>query len=102
MQDQDIINEEERLEAATEEPTTLGCPSLVPKVLPSGFDGVEPGEDVKDKGRIVIEHNGKKYGVDDFEVVDGFFNDHIQVTFGMCICPKCGCDRAWIMAKELA
>ena len=59
MQDQDIINEEERHEAATEEPTTLGisaeaegraaeqplgqCPSLGPKVLPSGFDGTEPG-----------------------------------------------------------
>ena len=53
------------------------------------------------KGRIVIEHDGKKYGVDDFEVVEGFFNDHIQVAFGMCICPKCGCDRSWIMAKEL-
>ena len=44
MQDQDIINEEERHEAATEEPTTLGCPSLGPKVLPSGFDGTEPGD----------------------------------------------------------
>ena len=42
MQDQDIINEEERHEAATEEPTTVGCPSLGPKVLPSGFDGVDP------------------------------------------------------------
>lgn len=57
-------------------------------------------DEVKD--RIVIEHNGKKYGVDDFEIVDGFFNDHIQVAFGMCICPRCGCDRSWIMAKELA
>ena len=48
MKDQDIINEEELHEAATEEPKTLGCPSLGPKVLPSGFDGVEPaGEMLK-------------------------------------------------------
>lgn len=44
MQDQDIINEEERHEAATETPAFLGCPSLGPKVLPSGFDGVEPSQ----------------------------------------------------------
>ena len=52
MQDQDIINEEERQEAATEEPTTLGCPSLGPCAIPSGADGTEPAEDVKDKGYI--------------------------------------------------
>ena len=40
----DVINEEERHEAATEEPMTVGCPSLGPKVLPGGFDGVEPGD----------------------------------------------------------
>ena len=40
----DIISEDERHEAATEEPSFSGCPALGPKVLPSGFDGVEPGE----------------------------------------------------------
>lgn len=34
MRDQDMI----------EEPATVGCPSLGLKKLPSGFDGVEPGE----------------------------------------------------------
>ena len=38
MQDQDIINEEDDVARRAEEPTTLGCPSLGPKVLPSGFD----------------------------------------------------------------
>lgn len=78
--------------------------SFIPRRPTKSFDGVEPGAKVSDevKDRIVIEHNGKKYGVDDFEIVDGFFNDHIQVAFGMCICPRCGCDRSWIMAKELA
>ena len=40
MKDQD-----EMFEAATELPAVMGCPSLGPKKLPSGFDGVEPGED---------------------------------------------------------
>ena len=71
MQDQDIINEEERHDAATEEPTTVGCPSLGPKVLPGGFDGVEPGQDTKNKTvtksikwpegfTYEIERNGRK------------------------------------------
>ena len=42
MNDQD-----EMFEAATELPAVMGCPSLGPKTLPSGFDGVEPGEDKK-------------------------------------------------------
>ena len=42
MNDQD-----EMFEMATETPAFLGCPSLGPKTLPSGFDGVEPGEDKK-------------------------------------------------------
>ena len=42
MKDQD-----EMFEAATELPAVMGCPSLGPKTLPSGFDGVEPGEDNK-------------------------------------------------------
>lgn len=42
MKDQD-----EMFEAATELPAVMGCPSLGPKTLPSGFDGVEPGEDKK-------------------------------------------------------
>ena len=33
MQDQDIINEEDNVARRAEEPTTLGCPSLGPKVL---------------------------------------------------------------------
>ena len=40
----DIISEDKRHEAATEEPSFSGCPALGPKVPPSGFDGVEPGE----------------------------------------------------------
>ena len=40
MNDQD-----EMFDAATETPAFLGCPSLGPKTLPRGFDGVEPGED---------------------------------------------------------
>ena len=39
MNDQD-----EMFEAATELPAFLGCPAHMPKQLPSGFDGVEPGE----------------------------------------------------------
>lgn len=42
MNDQDIISEEERREAATEEP--IGCPSLIPQ-LPGGADGAEPIEE---------------------------------------------------------
>ena len=42
MNDQD-----EMFEMATELPAVIGCPSLGPKTLPSGFDGVEPGEDMK-------------------------------------------------------
>ena len=42
MRDQDEI-EQERHEAATEEPATV--PQHMPTKLPSGFDGVEPGED---------------------------------------------------------
>lgn len=42
MNDQD-----EMFEMATETPAFLGCPSLGPKTLPSGFDGTEPGEDNK-------------------------------------------------------
>ena len=42
MNDQDQINEDERQEAATEEPAFLGCPQHMPKTLPSGFDGTEP------------------------------------------------------------
>lgn len=40
MKDQD-----EMFEAATETPSFLGCPSLGPKTLPSGFDGTEAGEE---------------------------------------------------------
>ena len=42
MNDQD-----EMFEMATETPAFLGCPAHMPKQLPSGFDGVEPGEDKK-------------------------------------------------------
>ena len=57
MQDQDIINEEERHEAATEEPTTLGCPSLGLKKLPGGFDGTFPFKQIEFKHR----GNGKLF-----------------------------------------
>lgn len=71
MQDQDIINEEERHEAATEEPTTVGCPSLVPGAIPPGADGVKPGESTKNKTvvksikwpegfSVAVEKNGRK------------------------------------------
>ena len=43
MNDQD-----EMFERATETPAFLGCPQHMPKKLPSGFDGVEPGEKVND------------------------------------------------------
>lgn len=65
MQDQNIINEEERHEAATEEPTTVGisaeaegraaeqplgqCPSLVPGAIPPGADGTEPSVEMLKK-----------------------------------------------------
>ena len=42
MKDQD-----EMFEAATKLPAVMGCPSLGPKQLPSGLDGVEPEEDKK-------------------------------------------------------
>ena len=45
MNDQDIISEDERHEAATETPAFLGCPQHMPTHLPSGFDGVEPGDE---------------------------------------------------------
>ena len=38
---------DEMFEMATETPAFLGCPQHMPKTLPSGFDGVEPGEDEK-------------------------------------------------------
>ena len=53
----DVINEEERHEAASEEPTTVGCPSLGPKVLPGGFDGVKPGQGAD----VEAERIGKMY-----------------------------------------
>ena len=53
----DVINEDERHEAATEEPTTVGCPALGPKVLPGGFDGVEPGQGAD----VEAERIGKMY-----------------------------------------
>ena len=78
MQDQDIINEEERHEAATEEQTTLGisaeaegraaeqplgqCPSLGPKVFPSGFDGVEPGQDTDGETARIEKMYDEAYG----------------------------------------
>ena len=44
MNDQDQINEEERQEAATETPASLGCPQHMPTHLPCGFDGAEPAQ----------------------------------------------------------
>lgn len=41
----DVITDDERHEAATEEPTTIGCPSLGLGKLPGGFDGVEQEEE---------------------------------------------------------
>ena len=52
MQDQDIISEEERHEAATETPALLGCPQHMPTHLPGGLDGTEPGEDVVNPSRL--------------------------------------------------
>ena len=53
MQDQDIISEDERHEAASETPAFLGCPQHMPTHLPGGFDGVEPGE--KSKSEVEVE-----------------------------------------------
>ena len=47
----DVITEEERHEAATEEPTTVGCLSLGLGKLPGGFDGVEPEKDLEELKR---------------------------------------------------
>ena len=44
MNDQDIISEEEKHEAATETPAFLGCQQHMPTHLQSGFDGAEPGD----------------------------------------------------------
>ena len=49
MNDQD-----EMFEAATELPAFMGCPSLGPKTLPSGFDGTEPAKKVKAKQRNLL------------------------------------------------
>ena len=57
MQDQDIISEDERHEAASEEPAAVQ--QHMPTHLPSGFDGVEPGA-----GRAVSmkpPHKGKLF-----------------------------------------
>ena len=62
----DVINDEERHEAATEEPTFSGCPALGPKVLPSGFDGVEPGKEDKAAKQA-------KYNLEHFSFCDGLF-----------------------------
>ena len=72
----EIINEEERHEAATEEPTTVGCPSLGLGKLPGGFDGVEPREkpidptapEMKDKAA-----KQKEYFRKHFSFCDGLF-----------------------------
>ena len=50
MKDQDEI-----YEAATEEPVTVGCPSLGMKTLPGGFDGVESGQDARSTGKAKLE-----------------------------------------------
>lgn len=57
MRDQDIINEEDDVARRAEEPTTLGCPSLGPKVLPSGLDGTFPFKQIEFKHR----GNGKLF-----------------------------------------
>lgn len=51
MNDQDKI-EQEMQEASTETPAFLGCPQHMPTKLPSGFDGVEPGEKSKIEASI--------------------------------------------------
>ena len=44
MNDQD-----EMFERATELPASMGCPSLMPRQLPGGFDGTEPGQENRNK-----------------------------------------------------
>lgn len=56
----DVITEEERHEAATEEPTTVGCPSLGLRKLPGGFDGVERGEDAASTDVEELKRRGAK------------------------------------------
>ena len=53
----DVNSEDERHEAATEEPSFSGCPAHGPKVLPGGFDGVEPGKGAD----VEAERIGKMY-----------------------------------------
>lgn len=42
-----VNDQDEMFEAATETPAFLGCLQHMPKQLPSGFDGKDPGEDKK-------------------------------------------------------
>lgn len=58
----DVISEDERHEAASEEPTFSGCPALGPKVLPSGFDGVEPGKGTDEEAERIGKMYDEAYG----------------------------------------
>ena len=58
----DIISEDERHEAASEEPSFSGCPALGPKVLPSGFDGVEPGQGADVEAERIAKMYDEAYG----------------------------------------
>ena len=65
-------------EMATETPAFLGCPAHMPKQLPSGFDGVEPGKDEK----------AEAYRRKHFSFGDGLFP--IQRLNGVeCVIERC-------------
>ena len=52
----EVISEEERHEAATEEAATVGCPSLGLPKLPGGFDGTEPAP-VSEEAKAKLEQS---------------------------------------------
>ena len=62
MNDQD-----EMFERATELPAAFGCPAHMPKQLPSGFDGTEPGE--KSKSEVEVEQRKPSMDFGSFRVV---------------------------------
>lgn len=64
-----------RMERPIYEPTTVGCPSLVPGHIPSGADGTEPAPSA-------IRHVGKKWSTktDDHITVVGRFGERSVVA----------------------
>ena len=49
--------------------------------------------------KITIEHEGKRYEVEDF-TIRTTHNGHALVKFNTGLCPECGNNVFWIQASE--